>query len=88
MRRMLIAAAALALTATALFGQSLQGTFRLVQDSNGTAPRKGAVIDLAFSPDGTFSFKAVQPGETVTDSGTYSVAGRTSAAPSSWRAAS
>ena len=54
----------------------LEGTYRMVKDSNGTAPRAGAVVELVFAT-GTFTFKAVQPGETVEDKGTYRVVGNT-----------
>ena len=60
----------------AAWGQSLQGTYRIVQDSTGTKPKGGAIVEITFG-QGTFTFRAVQPGETVDDKGTYSVRGST-----------
>lgn len=51
------------------------GTWRLFKDSDGRAPRGGAVIELTLT-NGSFALKATQPGETVTDTGTYRVSGR------------
>lgn len=50
------------------------GTWRLVRESDGQTPKKGATVTLTFS-GGTVSLKAVMPGETVTDSGTCTVSG-------------
>lgn len=61
----------------AAWAQGLSGTFRLVKDSNGTTPRTGATVDLTFRGDGTFSLRAVQPGETMEDKGTFLVRGGT-----------
>jgi len=52
------------------------GTWRLMKDSDGKTPKSGAVIELTFG-NGTFKVKAVQPGETVEDTGTFKVSGRT-----------
>ncbi len=56
------------------FGQGLQGTYVLVRDSDGTVPKKGAVVTLSFKGgnSGTLSMSAVQPGEQVADTGKYS----------------
>lgn len=51
-----------------------QGTWRLFKDSDGKTPRSGATIELTFN-NGNFTLKAVQEGETVTDTGTYRVNG-------------
>jgi Flp pilus assembly protein TadD len=52
-----------------------QGTWRLFKDSDGKAPRTGSTIELTLN-NGSFSLKAVQEGETVTDTGTYRLSGR------------
>ncbi len=51
------------------------GTWRLFKDSDGRTPKSGAVVELTFGA-GTFKVKAVQPGETVEDAGTFKVTGR------------
>jgi hypothetical protein len=51
------------------------GTWRLMKDSDGRTPKSDAVIELVFG-NGTFTVKAVQPGETVEDTGTFKVNGR------------
>lgn len=51
------------------------GQWQLFKDSDGTTPQPDAVVELTLAA-GKFSLKAVQPGETVTDVGTYSIAGR------------
>lgn len=56
------------------WSSGIQGTYRLLKDSNGTMPKKGAVVELSFAAK-TFTFKAVQPGETVEDKGTYRLIG-------------
>jgi hypothetical protein len=57
-------------------GQSgLPGTYQLLRDSTGTTPRAGASVTLTLNADGTLSLKAVQPGEELTDQGTYKVDG-------------
>jgi hypothetical protein len=55
----------------------IEGTYLLVKDSDGTAPKNAAVVTISFkgSNAGTVSMAAVQPGETVTDTGTFSVIG-------------
>jgi Flp pilus assembly protein TadD len=60
----------------AAWAQSLSGSYRIVQDSDGTKPKGGAVVELTFG-QGTFTFRAVMPGETVDDKGTYSLRGNT-----------
>jgi Tfp pilus assembly protein PilF len=55
--------------------QALPGTYSLVQDSDGTKPKSGAVIKLTLTADGSVSLSAVQPGQTFQDSGTYSATG-------------
>ena len=56
------------------WGESLQGTFRLLKDSDGTTPNAGASIEITFHGS-TFDLKAIQPGETFSDHGTYTVSG-------------
>jgi Flp pilus assembly protein TadD len=51
------------------------GTWRLMKDQDGKVPKSGAVLEITLA-SGKFTFKAVQPDETVTDSGSYSVKGR------------
>ena len=51
------------------------GTWRLFKDQDGKVPRRGAVVEMTLK-GGKFTFRAVQPEETVTDAGTYSVRGR------------
>ena len=51
------------------------GTWRLFKDSDGRTPRSGAVIELTLN-NGSFTLKATQPDETVTDTGTYKLSGR------------
>lgn len=65
---------AIPLPATA---QSLNGTYVLVKDSDGQAPKKKATVKLTFKGgnSGTLAMSAVQPGETVTDTGKYVVQG-------------
>jgi len=52
------------------------GTWRLFKDSDGKVPKSGAVVELTLN-GGRFTFRAVQTGETVTDTGTYAVTDRT-----------
>jgi hypothetical protein len=63
----------------AAFAAGLNGTYTLVNDSDGSTPKKGAVVTITFkgTKSGTVSMTAVQPGETVTDTGTFSVTGGT-----------
>jgi hypothetical protein len=50
--------------------------YNFVRDSDGTGPSKGSIVTLTFTPgNGSVAFNAVRPGETSTDSGTYSVSG-------------
>ena len=51
------------------------GTWRLFKDSDGQVPKSGAVVEITFSAN-SFTFRAVQPGETVEDRGTFEVDGR------------
>jgi hypothetical protein len=57
---------------------ALDGAYLLVRDSDGTVPKKDAVVILTFKGGnaGTLSLSAVQPGETVTDTGTFSLSGK------------
>lgn len=55
--------------------QALPGTYSLVQDSDGTKPKSGAVIKLTLTANGTVSLSAVQPGQTFDDNGTYRASG-------------
>lgn len=60
-----------------IFAQSLAGSYVLAGDSDGTGPKKKAVITLTFQGrnEGTLTAKATQPGETLNDTGTYVIAG-------------
>jgi hypothetical protein len=53
----------------------ISGTYALVGDVNGTQVRTGASVTLQLNSDGSLSLHAVQPGEEVTDSGSWSVNG-------------
>ena len=59
------------------YAANIGGTYTLVNDSDGTRPKKGAVVTITFkgSKSGTLSMKAEQPGETVTDTGKFNVSG-------------
>jgi tetratricopeptide (TPR) repeat protein len=57
------------------YAQNLDGKFIMVKDSDGKLPKKDAVISLQFKPEGTFTFKAVMPGTTIDDKGTYKING-------------
>jgi hypothetical protein len=58
--------------------ESLDGTYLHVRDSDGTTPKDTATVSITFKPNtGGVSMRAVQPGETVTDSGSYAVSGDT-----------
>lgn len=52
----------------------LDGTYQLVSDSDGNKPKAAAQVQMTLQ-GGRIQFSAVQPGETVTDSGTYRVNG-------------
>lgn len=56
---------------------ALNGAYLLVRDSDGTVPKKDAVVIITFKGNntGTLAMSAVQPGETVTDTGAFSVSG-------------
>jgi len=56
---------------------ALNNAYTLVRDSDGTVPKKDAVVIITFKGgnSGTLSMSAVQPGETVTDTGRFSVSG-------------
>jgi len=69
-------AAALVMTWSMLAGaQPIDGVFVHVRDSDGTVPKQHATVTLTFQA-GALRMAAVQPGETVTDTGTYSVHNR------------
>ncbi|HEY6252239.1 MAG TPA: hypothetical protein VI685_19970 [Candidatus Angelobacter sp.] len=55
------------------FAQAIAGTYVLLGDSDGTKPKAGAKLELSFS-GGVVKLFAVRPGETVRDTGTYSIA--------------
>ena len=57
--------------------QSIAGTYLLQKDSDGRSPKKQAKVTITFKGGitGFVSMSAVQPGETVTDSGTFKVMG-------------
>ena len=52
---------------------TLHGTFRLIQDINGQKPNENAIITINFRQNGTFTFKAEMPNQTLTDQGTYTI---------------
>jgi hypothetical protein len=54
---------------------SLPGEYTLVGDIGGTKVDKDATVTLTLSEGGTLAVKAVQPGETFEDSGTWSADG-------------
>ncbi len=73
-RTILLLSLLIAVTCT-LYSQTLNGKYILVKESDGQQPRSGAVISISFNSNGTFSLKAVMPGTTVTDNGTYKITG-------------
>ncbi len=56
---------------------NIDGVYTLLGDSDNTKPKKNAIVTLTFRGrlSGTLSMSAIQPGETVTDTGNYSVSG-------------
>jgi hypothetical protein len=72
-----IALLASVLGAMAPAAQGLEGTFLLLRDSDGSKPKPDATVTLTFGGGtrGPLSMSAVQPGETVTDTGSFSAAG-------------
>lgn len=54
--------------------QSIKGKYRFLADSDGKEASAKAIITLQFL-DNTFKLKAEQPGNVVTDEGTYQVSG-------------
>jgi hypothetical protein len=72
----LLALAAMLLVATGFAAPLPNGTWRHFKDSDGKVPKSGAVVEITFGA-GTFTFKAVQPGETIEDRGSFKVDGRT-----------
>lgn len=71
---LLMAGLLVLVTAQNTSAQGLKGRYRFMEDSDGKQPNAKAVITLNFS-GGTFSFRAEQPGEVVTDNGTFQVSG-------------
>lgn len=67
-----------AIYAEVAFAAGIDGTYRLVKDSDGNAPKKQAVVTITFQGvnAGSVSMRAVQPGETVTDSGSFWIGGQ------------
>ena len=59
---------------TELKSQSIKGKYRFMADSDGKEASAKAIITLQFL-DNTFKLKAEQPGNIVTDEGTYQVSG-------------
>lgn len=53
--------------------QTLTGKYIFTKDGDGQMAKSNAVISLSFNTNGTFSLKAVMPGNTVTDNGTYKI---------------
>ncbi|MCJ7663231.1 MAG: hypothetical protein MUO24_03210 [Desulfobacterales bacterium] len=62
---------------TPVLAKAIAGSYLLIGDSDGTVPKKKAVITLTFKGgnEGTLAVKATQPGETLEDTGTYAIAG-------------
>jgi hypothetical protein len=56
---------------------TLPGSYTLVGDVGGTQVKAGATITLTLKPNGTLTVHAVQPGQTLDDTGTWSVGGST-----------
>lgn len=67
-----------AIYAEVAFAAGIDGTYRLVKDSDGNAPKNQAVVTITFQGvnAGNVSMRAVQPGETVTDSGSFWIGGQ------------
>ncbi len=63
--------------ATVAVAQDIAGTYAHVRDFDGTVPKSGASVTLTFTggASGSVTLRATQPGETVTDTGTYSIHG-------------
>ncbi|MBK8139652.1 MAG: hypothetical protein IPK57_00575 [Chitinophagaceae bacterium] len=59
---------------TEVKSQSIKGKYRFVADSDGKEASAKAIITLQFL-DNTFKLKAEQPGNIVTDEGSYQVSG-------------
>jgi hypothetical protein len=55
--------------------KSLVGSYHLVGDVGGTQVKTGATVTLTLRADGTLTMLAVQPGQEVTDTGTWKVTG-------------
>lgn len=75
MPKKILVAGLLLFLSVACHASGIEGTYRLVKDSDGVTPKKDAVVTITFkgAASGSVSMKAVQPGETVTDTGTFSV---------------
>lgn len=72
----LVVLAALAGATPAFAAPNLVGTYVLIQDDDGTAPRADALISLTFMSDGSVVLSASLPDtDTVTDKGTWSLQG-------------
>jgi len=54
---------------------NLSGKYIFTKDGDGQMAKSNAVISMSFNTNGTFSLKAVMPGNTVTDNGTYKISG-------------
>lgn len=66
----------LIMVAANLAAQSLSGKYILIKDDNGSTPKTGAEISITFAP-GTFKLKAIMPGQTLDDKGTWKITGNT-----------
>lgn len=64
------------LLGTSAWSAGIEGTYRILKDSNGTTAKAGAVVEITFAKS-AFNLKAVMPGETVEDKGTYRLIGNT-----------
>jgi tetratricopeptide (TPR) repeat protein len=70
----LVPAALLVCFQLALMAQPVKGKYRFVQDSDGKQANAKAIITIEFLSS-TFNFIAEQPGNIVTDEGTYTISG-------------
>jgi len=75
--RLMLWAAALVAVSGAAAAQSIDGVYTLIGDTGGRSVKAGAVITLTVSgsPSGTMAVVAVQPGQTITDTGTFTLRG-------------
>lgn len=56
---------------------ALAGSYTMIGDVGGATVKTGATITLTLAADGSLTFHAVQPGQTVDDTGSWSISGST-----------